>query len=145
MVTAVVGGENDNLGLRTPFEDPPRRIDTGKSRHSDIHEHNIRLLLQNDLDRLFAIPGLADYVEFLALFQKLDEALSNDLVIIDYDDIGHLISPLNHRLFIRSRSEGFNLTLVPIKASLNTELYVQKAFHIGIATYSAWIFRPIYP
>jgi hypothetical protein len=70
--------------------DLPGRLETIHARHADVHQHDIRPLGPCELDRLGAVAGLADDLEFLRAFEEGAKPRTHEgLVVREQNPDGH--------------------------------------------------------
>jgi hypothetical protein len=76
-------------------------------RHIDVHEHEIGLVFQGQIERLAAVRGLGNDLEIPFVFQEHPQTLPEESLILSNEQLdGHrLRSPLEiqHRIARRSR------------------------------------------
>src|SRR5215472_2287686 len=94
------------------FDDLSRGIDPVEVRHGDVHDHDVWLERLCCADRLATVAGFTDQLEILNLRQLHCDPLSNDAMVISYEDSYFLHCATPFRIGICS------ITFVPFPSTL---------------------------
>src|SRR5438093_3453397 len=73
----------------TPPLELAKNIDAALSRHADVEQQDIGPRRWNALDRLRAILGFADDLQFLIELQEPTDPLAHEKLIVGYEDANH--------------------------------------------------------
>ena len=79
------GGEDDDLALRRRLADPRQRAEAVEPGHRQVEQHELRLQGPGELDRLFAVRGLAHDRE-VVLAEERGERFPRDGMVVDEQD-----------------------------------------------------------
>jgi hypothetical protein len=74
--------QHDHARERGHRRDLARRLDSADARHVEVHDHHVRVLLLDQLQRELSVGRLADDVD-PSLFEQASQARAIDLVIVD--------------------------------------------------------------
>ena len=66
--------------------DRPRGVDAVETRHADVHEHDVRLVLLGEPDRLVAVRRARDHIEATVRDERLGDERCEALVVLADQD-----------------------------------------------------------
>ena len=78
-----IGGEHHHLGAGHGLEHPAERLEAVHPRHRDVHEHDVRVLLDGISNRLLAVRGGADNLDVGGPVEEGRQPSPHQRVVID--------------------------------------------------------------
>jgi hypothetical protein len=82
--------------------DPAGGFQPADTRHADIHEDDIGSLAAGNLDSLFSVTRLGDDIYAVHIIEYPFETGTNQVMVIHYHHIDHLLFPLGEVYSIES-------------------------------------------
>ena len=79
----VAAGERHHALVRVRLEDPTGRQDSIEPGHHDVHQHDVRLVVQAEFHGLVPVLRLRDHGHARSLQRALDHAASEWVVVRD--------------------------------------------------------------
>ena len=78
-----VGGEDQHLGLGQLLAEQPRRLEPVHPGHADVHDHDVRLASERQLDRALPVGCLAHDPDVRSAREREPEPFAHDFVVVD--------------------------------------------------------------
>jgi hypothetical protein len=79
-------GEHEHRRTHAQAGDPARRLDAVDARHLEVHEHDVRLAVEGQVDRLLAVGGHADHLDVGHAGEQAVQARAYEVVVVDDED-----------------------------------------------------------
>src|SRR5262245_47156019 len=81
-------GEDDHTDRGVLLADLPGGADAVAPRHVDVHQHDVRHGLVDDVDGFLPVTGLADHVDAFGCVAEQDDAVTGHGMFVDDHDPG---------------------------------------------------------
>ena len=81
----VEGGDEDELSRQVGFDEPPRDLEAGQSRHLHVQKDDVGPEIAGLAQRVEAVRRLADNLDTASLTQQKAQLLSRELLIVDHE------------------------------------------------------------
>ncbi len=91
VVLIVMSGKDKNLHMRNVFLDMTRRFQTIQPGHTDVHQYNIRIQLEGEINREAAIGRFPDNFDPLCKGKQRNKARRTNRVIVCDENANWLV------------------------------------------------------